>query len=728
MSTVLSPNLKLKIDSGLTASAKYNLYKIDTIGGSILVDSSGDVNIRSQEDINVLPNNASVGGTGVGGTINLGSSSQYLDALNVYADAVNLTTAGANFLDVGTGGTKYLAIKYNSTLNGAVDTVSNRNLVIDVDGADRNLIMGGNFQFTGGSLTLTLSNNTSLVLPTSGILVTLTGSETLTNKTIDADLNTISNIDNNEIKAAAGIVYSKLTLTNSILNADISSAAAIAYSKLNLAGSIVNADVNASAAIAYSKLNLATSIVNADVSASAAIAYSKLALTGSIVNADIAAGAAISGSKVVPSFGAQTISTSSGLALSNGAGTATLQASASSGTFTLTLPVDDGIANQTLTTDGSGVLSWSSAGSGTVTSVALSAPAEFTVSGSPVTTAGTLTLTKATQVANTIWAGPTTGVDAQPSFRALVAADIPTGIPAANIGNGDVDNTELSYVNGVTSAIQTQLDNKQPLDADLTALAALASTGILARTASDTYALRTITASTGISVSNGNGVAGNPTISATLAPFTTTDLAEGTNLYFTTERAQDSVGGALTDTASVDFTYDDTANTISAVVLPAGVNHNALLNYVANEHVNHTSVQIATAATSGLSGGGDISATRNIVVSPNDATSKATPVAADLVLIGDSAASFGVKKATLSSLASAIGVPSSFTDTWLTATGTSKTVTHNLGSRDVIVQVYDNDNFDTIEVDFVVRTSTNVVTLTSSQAPATSWRVLVLKL
>ena len=45
-----------------------------------------------------------------------------------------------------------------------------------------------------------------------------------------------------------------------------------------------------------------------------------------------------------------------------------------------------------------------------------------------------------------------------------------------------------------------------------------------------------------------------------------------------TEAAQDAVGGALTDTSSVDFTYNDVANTISAVVLPAGVDHNSLAN------------------------------------------------------------------------------------------------------------------------------------------------------
>ena len=67
-------------------------------------------------------------------------------------------------------------------------------------------------------------------------------------------------------------------------------------------------------------------------------------------------------------------------------------------------------------------------GSGTVTSVALALPAILTVSGSPVTTAGTLTAVLATQAANLVWAGPTSGGAAAPTFRALVAADLPAGI------------------------------------------------------------------------------------------------------------------------------------------------------------------------------------------------------------------------------------------------------------------------------------------------------------
>ena len=61
---------------------------------------------------------------------------------------------------------------------------------------------------------------------------------------------------------------------------------------------------------------------------------------------------------------------------------------------------------------------------GTVTSVALSLPNIFSVSGSPVTTSGTLTGTLATQTTNKVFAAPN-GSTGTPTFRALVADDLP---------------------------------------------------------------------------------------------------------------------------------------------------------------------------------------------------------------------------------------------------------------------------------------------------------------
>lgn len=88
--------------------------------------------------------------------------------------------------------------------------------------------------------------------------------------------------------------------------------------------------------------------------------------------------------------------------------------------------------------------------------------------------------------------------------------------------------TEIGYLDGVTSAIQPQLDGKQASDTDLTALAGVSSNGLLARTGSGTAAARTITAGAGISVTNGDGVSGNPTIAAsptTVGLLTTTGAA-----------------------------------------------------------------------------------------------------------------------------------------------------------------------------------------------------------
>lgn len=68
-----------------------------------------------------------------------------------------------------------------------------------------------------------------------------------------------------------------------------------------------------------------------------------------------------------------------------------IKASATAGSWDLTLPTSAGSAGQVLQTDGAGVTSWASAGgSGTVTSVAMTVPAFLSVSGSPITSSGTL--------------------------------------------------------------------------------------------------------------------------------------------------------------------------------------------------------------------------------------------------------------------------------------------------------------------------------------------------
>jgi hypothetical protein len=102
----------------------------------------------------------------------------------------------------------------------------------------------------------------------------------------------------------------------------------------------------------------------------------------------------------------------------------------------------------------------SGVGTGTVTSVGLAMPAEYTVTGSPVTVSGVLTVAKATQTANLIYAGPASGGAVAPTFRAAVALDIAAalaGTTAAGDLTGPLNAPTVAKIGGafVTPSINT---------------------------------------------------------------------------------------------------------------------------------------------------------------------------------------------------------------------------------------------------------------------------------
>ncbi len=70
--------------------------------------------------------------------------------------------------------------------------------------------------------------------------------------------------------------------------------------------------------------------------------------------------------------------------------------------------------------------------SGTVTSVGLSLPGTFAVSGSPVTTSGTLTASFASQSAKTFFAGPASGSAVTPTWRQPQLTDLAQGGATVN--------------------------------------------------------------------------------------------------------------------------------------------------------------------------------------------------------------------------------------------------------------------------------------------------------
>jgi hypothetical protein len=185
---------------------------------------------------------------------------------------------------------------------------------------------------------------------------------------------------------------------------------------------------------------------------------------------------------------------------------------------------------------------------------------------------------------------------------------------------GDYNSTQVSHTpagnissNTVAAAINELDAEKQPLDATLTALAAFNSNGILVQTAADTFTSRSIAAGTGISVVDGNGVSGNPTVNiastgvsagsygsaSEVATFTvnaqgqltaagnTTISINAAQVTDFTEAAQDAVGAALTDTATVDLVYNDGSNTISANVIQSGIDHGSISGLGDDDHTQY---------------------------------------------------------------------------------------------------------------------------------------------
>lgn len=277
MAVTLTRNLKLRLDSSLTASARYNLERLDLLGSTFLVDTTDALRIRSTEDIVIEPQSADIGGSGTGGSVSIGSADHSVDSISMHASSITMSSS-PGFLDQSSGGTKHLYMQYKSDLSGSVDTAADRTLSIDLDGSNRSLVLGGDLSLTGGSLTLVLSGD----------------------------------------------------------------------------------------------LNWA-------------------------------------------------------------------------------LPSGNGSNGQVLGTDGAGNLDWVSvSGTGTVTSVGLSLPSLFSVSGSPVTTSGTLTASLATQSANRVLAGPTSGGAAAPTFRALVASDISNiaGYRSDSVTWNNADGNSLTITHG----------------------------------------------------------------------------------------------------------------------------------------------------------------------------------------------------------------------------------------------------------------------------------------
>jgi hypothetical protein len=165
------------------------------------------------------------------------------------------------------------------------------------------------------------------------------------------------------------------------------------------------------------------------------IAGTGISITGSFPNQTITNTSPSSGGTVTAVTASSPLASSGGTTPNISISTPVPIVDGGTGTTTPALVAGTGISvtgswpDQTITNT-------SPSSGGTVTSVTQTVPSIFTITGSPITTAGTLAIGLTTEAAMTVWAGPVSGAAATPTFRALTATDIPA----------------LSYVTAVTGS------------------------------------------------------------------------------------------------------------------------------------------------------------------------------------------------------------------------------------------------------------------------------------
>jgi len=255
--------------------------------------------------------------------------------------------------------------------------------------------------------------------------------------------------------------------------------------------------------------------------------------------------------------------------------------------------------------------------SGTVTNVSAGNLSPlFTTNVANPTTTPSITYTLVSQSSGLIYAGPASGSSAVPTFRLLALTDLPSSVvsldgsqiltnksidagqitgalPVLHGGTGSTTasgaRTNLSTpVNsdafltidlpsdlsaarkiavsgglriqdgGPLSSLTISASELQPLDPTLTALAAFNTNGLVTQTAPDTFTGRTLQSgdTNYISVTNGNGVSGDPTVGITSKVYTTAysntlnNIASSSNSGMISQNGSSFIGRTITGTAS----------------------------------------------------------------------------------------------------------------------------------------------------------------------------------
>ena len=304
--------------------------------------------------------------------------------------------------------------------------------------------------FTGGTGIDTSGSGNVVTFAIDSTVATLTGTQTLTNKTIDTANNTITIVEADISDLGAYITASS---TDTLTNKTIDTA--------NNTITIVEADI--------SDLGSYITASSSDTLTNKSISLTTNTLTGTTAEFNTA----LSDGSFTTLAGTETLTNKT---LTTPTLTSPVLNTSVSGTAFLD---DDTFATASATTLASSESIKAYVDSSVATANELSELTDTNIT-SPADGALLFYDTGTSKWIDNVVSGDITIADtgvAAISSGVIVDADInaSAGIDATKIAGGTVDNTEFGYLNGVTSGIQGQIDGKQASDAELSAIAGLVS-------------------------------------------------------------------------------------------------------------------------------------------------------------------------------------------------------------------------------------------------------------
>jgi len=448
---------------------------------AIYINSSvdGQLDLVADTEIQIAATTIDINGnTEISGSLTLGSStavSSVLDEDNMASDSATALATQQSikaYVDAVTTSLNQQDLDFQGDSGGALD--------IDLDTETLTIAGGTGIDTVGSGTTLTVSIDTATV-------ATLTDSQILTNKVIDVDNNTVSNIEVDNLKS--GVVDTDLT---SVSASDDTLASAksiktyvdaqdanIASDTLIFTNKTIDANGTGNSITNLEVADFASGVVDtalASVSASDDTLASAKAIK-SYVDTQVA---------TVPTGDITEVTAGTGLSGGGTTGPVTLNIDTAT---TVDLSTSQVLSNKTLTSpvfntgvSGTAILDEDNMASDSATQLATQQSIKAYVD-SQVATANELSELTDTNItsaadgsllfydtATSKWidnvvSGDITIADtgvAAISSGVVVNDDINSSaaIDATKIHDGTVSNTEFGYLNGVTSAIQTQIDTK----------------------------------------------------------------------------------------------------------------------------------------------------------------------------------------------------------------------------------------------------------------------------